>query len=373
LENNIYFANYFNPESIKATKFLGNWFTLVFFVFYVFSTDSKIITVSFKPKKLTYKIALLLTLIISILILIIGFVYLPSLISLDRRGGYDLWKEIGNKYKLILLIKTLLVCLTILVWRTKNFKWYLILLMPIAICLAAKGRSLVFSCILFVYLNYVIISRKSIVLKISIILIILIGTVFFRMTEHPKDWISYVWTYFGDVFYSWLTTIIVYDNFLNYGDLITYLWNSLLSFLPLDSIFFSDRLLDDVNRNYAGYIAKFYKKDFNINSGLAGNIVTESLFYGGLNFTILSPIIIGGFLYSLNQFMIYKKFPGFIFYCLLISNLRGMVRDSFYNNVLEHIGLMFSTLIWLSILENGRVVIIKIKKFGSPRISKEKF
>lgn len=341
---------------MEPTKLLGNWFTLVFFIFYIFSKDYNLVILPFKPRKLTYKIAFILTFIVSIVLVTIAILYIPSLLTFSNRTvSYEFSQEFIRKFKMKLLVNILLGCIAVLVWRTKNFKWYLPILIPIAIDLAAKGRSLTFNCIIFAYLNYIAISQKSIIFKIITVLGIVVGTVIFRLSDEARESTAYLWSVFADLFLSWITTLLVYKNFLGYGDIFSYIGNSLLSLLPFDSLLGIEQNKVD----YVQVLAEFYQQKLNLKFGLAGNIVSESLFYGGLTFAIISPIIIGSIFYFFNRFTIYKNFPGFIFFCFLIANFRGMVRDSFYDGLLQCITLMLSGLIWLTILEYKRPVIIK--------------
>ena len=75
----------FKPESIQNTNLLCNWFTLVFFIFYIFSVEPKNVVSRFKPKTTSYQIALGFTMLTSLILLIITVAYAPTLISLSDR------------------------------------------------------------------------------------------------------------------------------------------------------------------------------------------------------------------------------------------------------------------------------------------------
>lgn len=352
----------FKPESIQITNLFCNWFTLVFFVFYIFSVEPKNIISRFKPKAKTYQIAIGFTMLTSLILLIVTVAYAPTLITFTTR--LDVFRfyvdEIFFKYKIALLINILLGSLAVIVWRTKNFRWYIVLLIPIILDLLAKGRTMSFVCLVFAYINYVIITKKASIFKITILLLGIIATGILRH-NFSFSWDGLVLRLFSEVILTRFTTILVYDHFMNSGDLVIYLFQSLFRLLP-NSI--TDLLLDS-EPGYIVVVGKFAasKVPGATFSGLAGNLVSEALFYGGITFAIVSPLIIGSIFYSLNRLRIYKTFPGFIFFCFLISNLLKMMRASFYDQFLIFIYLMFSYLIWITIWEGGRVVFVKIINF----------
>lgn len=355
----------FSQEAMEVTTLLGNWFTLVFFLFYIFSADKKILPKQFKPKKITYYIALFFTGIVSLIFLALIIVYGPTLIAMFARGANRgellsyFAPEIYDKYKVNVLIKLLLASIAVIVWRKKNFKWYIFILLPIVLELLSKGRTLSFAGVVFLYINYVFIAKKTKILIISLLILLIVGTGFVRYGNLGFDLKQYAVLIFSDAILTRFSSLMVYDRFLDAGDLGEYFLFSSLRFLPVKVVQlilgyeYKDRvlavILDDAYRSKLGF-------------SLASNIVGEALYYGGITFAILSPIIMGSIFYSMNQGKIYRTFPGFIFFCFMMSSLQHIMRSAFYDKFLSLVYLMFSYLIWISILEGGRVVFIKVKK-----------
>lgn len=352
----------FSQEAIEVTTLLGNWFTLVFFLFYIFSSDQRILPSQFRPKKITYYIALLLTALVSLILLVLIIIHAPSLLSISDRGALLTYyaQELNSKYKVSILIIILQACIAVIVWRKKNFKWYIFILSAIVLDLLTKGRTISFTCIVFLYINYVFITRKTRIWIICLFVIAITSSVFLRFESFEFNFKNNVLVILADAILSRFSSVVVYDKFLHGGDLGEYFLVSSLKFLPetISRLIFGYESYRDIS--LGGVLADYHKST--IGFGLASNIVGESLYYGGITFAILSPIIIGSIFYSMNQGKIYRTFPGFIFFCFLMSNVQSIIRSSFYDRFLTFVYIMLTYLIWISILEGGRVIFIKVKK-----------
>ncbi len=351
----------FKSASVEATNLICNWFTFVFLIFYMLSSEQKNIVSKFKPKANSYLIALIFTGIISLILAMIIVTNASTLLSFETRlESFEFYvEEILIKYKVGVLVNILLASLTVIVWRTKNFKWYLVLLLPIVLDFLAKGRTMSFFCVVYAYINYVTITQKPRITAIATILLMVILSGFFR-EEFVWSWDSLAIGTFSEVILTRFTTILTYDHFLNEGDMFPYLLQSLFSSLP-ESI---SEILVDSQLPYTLEIGEFAVAQVqNPNfSGLAGNLVSEALFYGGITFSIISPLIIGSVFYLINKLRVYKTFPGFTFFCFLIASLQQISRTSFYDQFFGTICLMFTSLIWITIFEDGRIIFKKAKK-----------
>jgi hypothetical protein len=87
-----------------------------------------------------------------------------------------------------------------------------------------------------------------------------------------------------------------------------------------------------------------------IGYGLAGNLITESLVYGGKLWCIINPLLIGSFLLLLNKLNIYKNLLGFLYILILCITMQNITRSYFYGFVLYPLQILFFPLFW-SIVE----------------------
>jgi hypothetical protein len=197
---------------------------------------------------------------------------------------------------------------------------------------------------------------------------LIVTLAFYRTSRDVDNWKDFAYISLGDIFESRHTTTITYRRFLESADLGKYLFCSLINPIPLG---FEQDFCDAkyLGSGYDDILKEFYQARLGIFYSLDGNIVSESLFYGGTFFGFLSPIIIGGIFYFINKIAIYKTFPGFIFTSLLLSDLRSFIRDSFYDNFINIIVITLVYYIWLILLEKNKFIMIKKSLFDMEKFN----
>lgn len=365
---------FYTESSIQASSLFCYWFTFVFFFFYQFSKDKKyIINTSFSPRQATYIISLVLAVLVSLFfVYLIGsnLSFLISLLFIGRGLAVELYGEqIRDKYPINPLTTMLMISTTVLVWKTRDFKWFLLLLLPSGLLIFSQARAIAFKCLIFAYINYVAITKKTGIFFIILTGLLIVGLALYRTKSEIGSWQDYIYISLGDIFESRHTTTITYRKFLEHADLGQYFFCSFINPIPLglEQDFCDAKYLGS---GYDDILRDFYQERLKIFYSLDGNIVSESLFYGGTVFGFISPIIIGSIFYILNQIAIYKTFPGFIYTCLLLSDLRGFMRDSFYDNFINTIVIMLFYYFWLIVLEKDRAIVTKISSIDAKQFIK---
>ncbi|MDY7014866.1 MAG: hypothetical protein SVX43_14930 [Cyanobacteriota bacterium] len=370
---NIDYYSSFKSESLQITNILCNWYVLVFFLFYMQSTDWKVIPKDgYKPRNATYQIALFF-----VVSLLAYFCYLLArygafLFSADRIDALNFYgKNILRDYKVLSSLHVFLGGIAVIVWRTKNFRWFAVLLVPIFTEFLARGRTRSLMIVVFSYINYIANSRKT--FAKPIIFLGVAYTIFIPIYRAYEGFDGFkliledpqilLFRGLGEIFATRITTVIAYEELMYAKNLGIYL---MASFLRLFPIFIYNFLLGDSidpnQVNYTEMMQEYYNRYYDINWGLAGNIVTESLVYGGIELAAIGPLIIGGIFWFLNQSKIHETFPGFIFLCSLLSQLQRIIRSSFYDSFIILIYVMFSYLLWITLLEQGRKALTIVKK-----------
>lgn len=352
--------NFFNfsDQIYITTSFLCNWYVVVFWIFYMISTDHNIEVVNYRPKITTYHLALFFSFAISVFFVFLIGKFGPTLLSLSDRGSALSFfsDKIFFGYKFGIFFNVFLGSVAVILWRTRNPLWLLMFLLPISIDLLAKGRTIAWSCLFFAYLNYVFIFKKT-AFKIAIPLFVgLVFGGFLRYKEY--NWNQGIDKIFIDLFsdpiVNRFSTPLVYKDHFGEGNLFSYFIFSFFKILPESFT----RSLFDYNNSAQVSLGHILTQDYGRKLGysISVNIVGEALYYGGITFAIISPLLIGLIIYSLYDFRIYRNFPGFIFVCIVISGLRGTMRGTFYDTFMPAVYLMFSYLIWITILEWKSVV-----------------
>jgi hypothetical protein len=351
----------FTQEILQDTDIICNWFNLIFLGFYFISSDQKILRKEYKPRNSTYYLALVIAGATTVYFIYLVSIFGPILMAIpDRVQALEVFgRDVFNGAKLSAFLNIFLCSLAVIVWRSRNFLYFLLLAFPLSLDLMAKGRMIVWASLLFAYLNYVAISKKTGFIIAIPLCLFLISTVLFRFDN--LDWESgldqIMVLLFSDPVNSRFSTPLVYKDYYENGDLGEYLLRSFFNFLPdvINKIIFGYE--DRQGLNVSEIIANDYSSKIGFSLGI--NLPSEAIYYGGTPFAFISPFIIGGITYLLNRFGIYKTFPGFIFLCFYISLLRGIVRGTFYDNFMPIIYWMFSYLIWMTVLEWGRLIFIK--------------
>jgi hypothetical protein len=354
----------FTPEILMNSDIICNWFNFVFLGFYIISIDPILQTKEYKPQNSTYYLALVLTGATTVYFIYLISLFGPTLIALDRIEGLEAFgRDVFDGAKLLAFLNILLVSLAVIVWRTKNFLWFLLLAFPASLDLLAKGRMIVWLALMFAYLNYITISKKTGFIVAIPVLLVLVSTVFFRFENF--DWESgleqIILILFSDPINNRFSTPLVYGDYYKNGELGEYLLRSFFNFLPgvISKIIFGFENREELS------MSQIITDDYSSKIGgfsLAVNLPAEALYYGGTFFAVISPIIIGGITYLIYRLGIYKTFPGFIFLCFYISTLRGIMRGTFYDTFMPLVYLMFSYAIWMTVLEWGRLIFVKDKQ-----------
>ncbi len=104
-------------------------------------------------------------------------------------------------------------------------------------------------------------------------------------------------------------------------------------------------MIDDSN---VPYFTDYIEQTMKLSFGLAGNLVSESYYYGGLTFTLISPFIIGSIYWLVGRSRSLCYLPGFIFNVFLIVSTIGMVRNGFYSGLATIIGVMLILLSFIT-------------------------
>jgi hypothetical protein len=95
--------------------------------------------------------------------------------------------------------------------------------------------------------------------------------------------------------------------------------------------------------------------DANLGFGLAGNLISEALYYGGIPFAIVSPLITGGFLCLINNFKLHRNILGLLYIILICINMQNILRSFFYGFMFYPLSVIFFPLVFI-LPESGKKV-----------------
>lgn len=113
-----------------------------------------------------------------------------------------------------------------------------------------------------------------------------------------------------------------------------------------------DRIIPGIAKAIDGsnvpYFTDYIEQTMKLSFGLAGNLVSEAYYYGGLPFALISPLIIAGVYALMARSRALCYLPGFIFNIFLIVTTIGMVRNGFYSGFATIIGVMLILLSFIT-------------------------
>lgn len=152
----------------------------------------------------------------------------------------------------------------------------------------------------------------------------------------------------GGLVLSRTTLDLVIENSLS-GNGFEYLISSAIALMPgvVKTLLYPDSV------NYIDVVTSISGRAY----GLGGNIVSESYYYGGLLFSLVSPLIISASMYWLNSARFTRRLPGFLFLLFVILGLENMMRISFYDQLPTYVYLMFSYFLFITVFEFDTTVL----------------
>ena len=115
-----------------------------------------------------------------------------------------------------------------------------------------------------------------------------------------------------------------------------------------------DRIVPGLEKAIDGsgtlYFTDYVEKTMGLSFGLAGNIVSESYYYGGLGFALASPVIIGAIYAAIARSNAICFLPGFLLNIFLISSTQMFIRNGFYSGFATVVGVMLIHLSFITFL-----------------------
>lgn len=328
----------------NLAQLLCLWYVAVFYLFYYASTDYKFEFTDNKPNKSTVYFAWIYSVVIFCLLLFVLVKDVPNVFihRADRTLALTIYEEtINARYKLHILLFIQICCVFLLFWNNKNLKYLLLILPFLIIDFSHGGRTVSLIVIIFSYILYVLKYRKTYLLRLTLIIVCLalLGIM------QRSNFVNLQWTaYLAAVEFSntRLTTNFVVNDTNLRGDLPIYILNSLYKIFP-GGLF--SRLID-----FGDWYGENLSEQIGIGYGLAGNLPTEAVYYGGIIFGFISPIFIGGFFKILNMMKIYRYPLGFFYLLLICIKSQDIMRSFFYGQMLYPIQIELFFM-WFIIVE----------------------
>lgn len=318
------------------------WYVTVFYIFYQKSSKYTCEIVSVRISNMAYRFSLLVYCLIILLLLFILIRYVPSVYSLhDNRGAaLNLYEEtINSRFKLRILMYCHYATTFILYLKKRTLLYLLPCLLYFLIDYSHGGRTVSLMTLTFVYFVIVLQTRKTYMLPvICIVFVMVMVGVIQRSTSTDLIWSLYMAG--AEFSTTYMTTLYLSDHPDYMLDGFSYLLVSLSKLLPGG---FVDRLL-----GFGEWYGNPLSAQIGLGYGLAGNLITESLVYGGRIFSVFQPILIGGICFLVNRMKGRKSLFGVLYSLLLVISMQNIVRSYFWGFVLYPIQILWFYLFFLN-------------------------
>lgn len=336
-----------NDTSLKEINVLSIWYTVVFLAFYIATSDLRFkLNNKLQIPSITVNASIVQALIAALVCSYVLLIHGSTLISLSnsRAEAYQFFRDnILGTYAIKVLATFSVVSAFILAINKRNSSYFALTAPFIVLDTIQGGRGLTFPVILcFAWAHLIIHPRsgKKIIFWMAVLSFTLYASAYFRRSSgstYGTD--QMLIEYFGEFYYTRLTAEHVYSQQLHSGNLIEY------------ALFCASKLLPQF------IIEPFTSAEFRtrydvaldletgVGFGLAGSILAEALYYGGVTFAWLSPIIIAALHYICQRSKMITNLSGFIFFLLLASSSYAIFRSAFYSTITS---LMYILFVYLS-------------------------
>ncbi|KAB0460951.1 O-antigen polymerase [Vibrio kanaloae] len=269
--------------------------------------------------------------LISLLSIYILVKYSPQLFAnFSSRGvAYSIYSDVFNNFKIPIVFAVASVCsITLSIFIRFKLIYFTPQIILIILAGLSGDRDMIFSIIVFFMLIGVIKipndKIKKLVIFVCITMLLLIIFRFFQngYFSSGTHGIRIDYLLLSEFYHTaFTTTYMIQNNLVSNGNLFEYIYTPILK--NVSFLFGIERV-----SWYADIVSGHIGRGF----GFAGNIMSESLYYGGVILLLAYPFIISFLL--LLWIYIWKKgsYWGFVMLLIYIPNIRLFFRGSFWDN-----------------------------------------
>lgn len=331
-----------SQTAISSAYNLSLWYVACFYLFFCLSNDIKC---EFNMKESLnikiYRIAKCLYFAINIILVLLIIRYVPSIYALkeNRSAALLLYETILNgTFKLRIIMYIHLITIFLIFWKSHKLRYLLPCSLYLIIDYSHGGRTVSLMILVFSYF-IVLIKKKNTYFKyvISVVILMVVLGLLQRSTSNDLYWNLYMAG--AEFSNTYLTTLYLLTN-TNYSlNGLEYCIVSISKLVPGGII---DKLLD-----FGEWYGNDLSDKIGLGYGLAGNIITEALVYGGKLFSILQPIFIGLILLYINKATWRKTLGGILYTLLICIAIQNIMRSYFWGYLLYPIQFLVFWAFWL--------------------------
>lgn len=334
-----------SDESQLVANALSAWYVLVFATGYVLTPNPTFMpSVKVRVRGHLQLAALVAQFTVALALVFILLRHGPELLSQsgDRGVAYDYYAaEILGAYPLPVLFAFAVAGGSTLYLSTGRKRHLLPLLLFVALDSLHGGRGYTFSALIVLYLtittqNEAAFKKASAIAAVGAFAVFV--SAFIRRYVMASATTDPMVAFFGEFYYTRLTARYVYDHMNAAGDVAGYLGTSLARLVPQ---FLIGPLLEA--REAHGVLIN---ADINAGFGLASSILSEALYYGGIEFAVISPLLMVALYRVIFRNAFTSRLPGFLLFVLTASSTHIYLRSGFYP---QFFGTIYTGVVYLAV------------------------
>lgn len=324
---------------IHECWFWSFWYETIFLLFYLKSRDVKLKFNNVRASSQMLKIAQWLNIFLCLLLAFILLVYVPPIFAVhaDRGAAFELYEyTINSPFRFRQITYCHMVIMFILVWNKRNLKYLFPSLAYLLIDYSHGGRTSSLIILLFAYFCFILINGKTYLKYAAVCLFFLIIVGLLQRSE-ATEFYEMLFSAGMEFSNTYLTTAYLIDHPEYHLNGFEYALVSFMKIFPggvfdkmIGFLWYGDILSDKIGIGY----------------GLAGNLITEALIYGGKWFSLINPFLLGTLLYIFNAMRMKKTLLGILSIMLLCFTMQVSVRQFIWGFILYPFQIVLFYCIW---------------------------
>jgi hypothetical protein len=318
-----------SKDSLTVTNALSAWYVVVFFVAYALTSDPDFEFYSgFRAGRHLAIVSRFLQVATACTLAAVLLRHGPVLAALssDRGVAYEYYAaNILNTYKLSIVFPLCAASCTVLYLSSGRRRELTPLLLFAALDALQGGRGFTLSSLIVAYLNITARNRRAFGKANKAFAVVALGvfaSTFVRRHVLANESSSALIDFIGEFYYTRLTARYVYDYASATAGAFVYLGTSLSRLLP-------QFLISPLIENDQSFVSSI-NKDIDAGFGLAGSILSEPLFYGGIPFAVISPVAIAALYWLTCRRSATAHLPRYLLFVLVTSSAHVAFRTGFY-------------------------------------------
>ena len=326
-------------STIVECQWFSIWYETVFLIFYLFSNDYRLRFNTTKANEAVVNVCWWLNVIFCVFLLFVLIIYVPKIFALraDRGAAFELYEySINSPFRFRQITYCHIAIMFVLVWAKRRLIYLLPCIAYLIIDYSHGGRTSSLIILLFVYFCFILVKRKTYI-KYAVISIVFLTAVGLFQRSDSSKFSELAFTSGMEFSNTYITTAYLVEHPEFKLDPLEYIVVSIMRLFPggiIDKmtgfIWYGDLLSEKVGLGY----------------GLAGNLITEALVYGGKFFAIINPILIGTILFIINEMSLKKTLVGILSVLLLSFTMQITIRQYFWGFILYPLQIILFYCIW---------------------------